>query len=73
MKTPAAMPKHNSLTPLPDLGRTPDPWEVEDQRLQRVLDQVRGVYEQVAEFAEPDDVASLTMLIFDRFDEGTRP
>lgn len=73
MKTPAAMPKHNSLTPLPDLGRTPDPWEVEDQRLQRVIDQVRGVYEQVLEFATDDDALGITTLILDRFDEGARP
>lgn len=73
MISPSDMPKRHELAPLPDPGRTPDPWEVEDRRLQRVLDQVRGVYEQVAEFVEPEDTASLTMLIFDRFDEGARP
>ena len=73
MISPSDMPKRHELAPLPDPGRTPDPWEVEDQRLQRVLDQVRGVYEQVAGFAEQDDAESLTRLVFDRFDEGARP
>lgn len=73
MISPSDMPKRHELAPLPDPGRTPDPWEVEDRRLQRVLDQVRGVYEQVLEFATDDDTLGITQLIIDRFDEGLRP
>lgn len=71
MSTPNSMPR-NRFGFYSDTETTPDPWEVEGARMQRILDQVRGVYEQVTEFAGAD-AYDITQLIVNRFDEGVRP
>lgn len=70
---PSDMPRLREVTTACSDPAPPGPAEVENARLQNLVDQARRVYLDVYEWADHDDAAALTMHILDRLDDGVRP